>query len=81
MKIKQNVFLIASNISAKFYLIIKILSEPKKDTTESIEALKFLLGFVRLKKKLGFVGFCKIHSLGFARISSNSKKRYKKSGL
>ena len=48
-------------MSAKFYLIIKILSEPKKDTTESIEASKILLGFVGFYKSLlGFVRFCKI---------------------
>ena len=50
MKIKQNVFFIASKISAKFYLNIKILSEPKKDTTESIEASKILPGFVGFRE-------------------------------
>ena len=48
-------------MSAKFYSIIKILSEPKKDTTESIEASKILPGFVGFYQNLlGFEGFCKI---------------------
>ena len=57
----------------------------KKQYKNSIEALKSflgifgLLGFVGFYKNLlGFVRFCKICQPGFARISSNPKKRYKK---